>query len=63
MFTQRTSWSVWELAGIKATVMSIGIIVGAYWAPFLSRYDAVLWGIAIVGAIWVMTVWFRQLHR
>ncbi len=63
IFTKKSSWSVWEMGGLKACLISLGILIGSTWPTILTPYAPIFWAIFIVFAIWGLIVYFRQVGR
>lgn len=46
-------YSVWDYGFLKITLFSAGLLMGAYFAPFLLNYMSLLWIVFIVSFVWI----------
>lgn len=58
-FTERVmraakKYTVWDFACLKITLLSLGILIGAYFADFFLAYAVILWPVFIFSYIWIM---------
>jgi len=54
---------MWQLGTIKIASAAVGVLIGAYWAPFWSHYYPLLWLIVVVFGAWAGTIWIRALRK
>ena len=47
-------YTVWDFAFLKITLLSVGILLGAYYGEFFLRYTFFLWVVFIVSYLWIM---------
>ncbi|OPX83343.1 MAG: hypothetical protein A4E53_04684 [Pelotomaculum sp. PtaB.Bin104] len=47
-------YSLWDYAFLKITLISFGILIGAYFAKFFLAHSSLLWTIFIVSYFWIM---------
>ncbi|MCG8401922.1 MAG: hypothetical protein MJA84_10015 [Firmicutes bacterium] len=47
-------YTVWDFTFLKITLLSLGIILGAYYGDFFLRYIFFLWVVFIVSYLWIM---------
>ncbi len=50
----------WQAALYELSVISIGIIIGAYWSEFWANYTNILWFTFAIPGIYVLYVYFKQ---
>jgi small multidrug resistance family-3 protein len=48
------SYSVWDYGWLKVTLISFGILVGAYFAQFFIQFIAIVWAVFILTYIWIV---------
>ena len=59
IFTSRTlTW--WQVGVVKASVLAIGIAVGAYWHEVFLPHLTTLIGLGVVLGLYMAFVWFRK---
>ncbi|PKM89223.1 MAG: hypothetical protein CVU87_05775 [Firmicutes bacterium HGW-Firmicutes-12] len=47
-------YTAWDFAFLKISLLSLGIIFGAYFANFFLSYTSFLWIVFIVSYLWIM---------
>jgi hypothetical protein len=50
----------WQMAILKITLLSVGILLGVYFTPFFKKYKGLWFFLWIVGGIYLITVWHFQ---
>ena len=61
--TRRVVWANWQFAPLKWSMLSLGIIIGAYFADLLKPY---LWQVGVVflvTTVWVTVLWLRAMKQ
>ena len=48
------SYSIWDYGWLKLTLISCGIILGAYLSQFFMQYIGIVWAVFILTYIWIM---------
>ena len=48
------NYSLWDFACLKITLLSLGILIGAYFAEFFLSHTSLIWIIFIVSYILIM---------
>jgi len=47
-------YTAWDFAFLKITLVSLGILLGTYFADFFLNYTVLLWVIFLGSYIWIM---------
>jgi len=47
-------YNVWDYGWLKVTLISFGIIVGAYFAPFFVQFIVIVWAVFVLSYLWIM---------
>lgn len=55
-------YTVWDFACLKIAILSIGILLGAYFRDFFLNYTTLLWLIYIVSFLWIIYRTFFKLR-
>jgi len=50
----------WQTSLFKISMISLGIILGAYWPDFFIKYIVLVTIIFVVPAIYLTTLWWKQ---
>lgn len=50
--TQR--YTIMDFALLKIALVSVGILLGAYFADFFLNYTTLIWGIYILSFLWIL---------
>ena len=50
----------WQVAIFKLALLALGITIGAFWHSFFGNYLTVLLVIAIICAVYILTVSFKK---
>lgn len=53
----------WQMGAIKLYVLSVGIILGAYWADFFSQYIPQFLGIALILVVYIVSISAKKILR
>ena len=48
------SYDIWDYGCLKITLISCGIILGAYLVQFFIQYIIIVWAVFILSYIWVI---------
>ena len=48
------SYSFWDYAWLKVTLISLGILFGTYFAQFFIQYIIIVWAVFLLTWIWLM---------
>lgn len=47
-------YTVWDFAFLKICLVSLGILLGVYFAKFFLTYTSILWIVFITTYLWIM---------
>jgi hypothetical protein len=61
--TRRVVWANWQFAPLKWSMLSLGIIIGAYFADLLKPYLCLVGVIFLVTTVWVTVLWLRAMRQ
>lgn len=50
----------WQGSIFKISMAAVGVILGVYFQDFFLRYIALVTAVAILGAIYITSVWLKQ---
>ncbi|HCP15535.1 MAG TPA: hypothetical protein DIT32_07230 [Peptococcaceae bacterium] len=50
--TQR--YTIMDYAFLKIALLSVGILLGAYFADFFLNYTTLIWGIYLASFLWIL---------
>lgn len=50
----------WQACLVKASLISLGIILGVYWQAFFLQWIVLVTIVFIVPALYLVRVWWRQ---
>jgi uncharacterized membrane protein YoaK (UPF0700 family) len=60
---QKITWTAWQFGVLKMYSFAIGIICGAYFANFFTRYYVPLWIIAAITWSFSVAFWMRATEQ
>ncbi len=52
--TAAGKYTVWDFGFLKISILSVGILLGAYFAGFLLKYALYLWILFAVSFLWIL---------
>jgi small multidrug resistance family-3 protein len=56
-------YTVMDYAGLKIALLSLGILLGAYFSNFFLNHTAFLWVVFIVSYVWIMyRTFIKNMH-
>ncbi len=61
--TRTVSWANWQFGVLKVAMLSVGIMIGAYFADFLKPYLWLVGLIFLATTIWVTVMWVRAMRK
>jgi small multidrug resistance family-3 protein len=47
-------YNAWDFAFLKVCLVSLGVLLGAYYAKFFLNYTSILWVVFITTYLWIM---------
>ena len=53
----------WQVGIFKLSMVSIGIIIGVYFADFLKSWLPLLSAIFVLTAVYLLSVWYKQINK
>lgn len=59
---RRVSWATWQFSVLKLSMVSFGIILGAYFAGFWKTLMLPLWAVFIASSVWASVMWLQQVR-
>jgi hypothetical protein len=61
--TRKVIWANWQFGPLKLAMLTLGIMIGAYFADFLKPYVWLFGLVFLLTAIWVIIIWVKAMRK
>ena len=51
-----SKFGVWKWCVLKCTMLSVGMLLGAYFSNWVMQYQMIFWAVFIVGYIYLLSI-------